>query len=73
MFSFVINSHRQPLERLLFSRSLLLQFKEFELYWGAVFFSDLFTLFHDFSKCFDVVILVTPKQEVEQKSECFAA
>ena len=25
-----------------------LQFKEFELYWGAVFFQDLFTHFHDF-------------------------
>ena len=25
-----------------------LQFKEFELYWDAVFFEDLFTHFHDF-------------------------
>ena len=27
--------------------SWFLQFKEFELYWGAVFFKDLFTHFHD--------------------------
>ena len=42
-----------------------LQFKEFELYWGAIFFKDLFTHFHDFSSQSGVVILVPPKQEVE--------
>ena len=35
----VINSRRQPLKRLLFRRSPFLQFKEFELYWGAVVFT----------------------------------
>ena len=28
--------------------NFFLQYKEFELYWGAVFFKDLFTHFHDF-------------------------
>ena len=37
---------------------IFLQFKEFELYWGAL-------------NCIGVVILVTPKQEVERKSEWF--
>ena len=32
------------------------------------FFQDLFTHFHDFSSQIGVVILVTPKQEVERKS-----
>ena len=39
---------------------------------GALsFFEDLFTHFHDFWSQFGVVILVTPKQEVERKSEWF--
>ena len=38
---------------------------------GYVFFKDLFTHFHDFWSQIGVVILVTPKQEVEQKSELF--
>ena len=53
---------------------MFLQFKEFELYWGAVFFiffKDLFTHFHDFWSQIGVVILVTPKQEMERKSEWF--
>ena len=49
-----------------------LQFKEFELYWGAVFFFlRSVTHFHDFWSQIGVVILVTPKQEVERKSEWF--
>ena len=52
--------------------AMFLQFKEFELYWGAVLFlKDLFTHFHDFWSQIGVVILVTPKQEVERKSEWF--
>ena len=35
------------------------------------FFKDLFTHFHDFWSQIGVVILVTPKQEVERKSEWF--
>ena len=51
---------------------VFLQFKEFELYWGSVFFfSDLFTYFHDFWSQIRVVVLVTPYQEVERKSEWF--
>ena len=39
---------------------------------GALsFFQDLFKHFHDFWSQIGVVILVTPKQEVEQKSEWF--
>ena len=38
LFVQIINSRRQPLKRLLFRRSPFLLFKEFELYWGAVFF-----------------------------------
>ena len=39
---------------------------------GALtFFYDLFTHFHDFLSQFGVVILVTPKQEMERKSEWF--
>ena len=34
------------------------------------FFKDLFTHFHDFWIQLGVVFLVTPKQEVERKSEC---
>ena len=46
--------------------------QKFELYSGAVFFfQDLFTHFHDFWSQIGVVILVTPKQEVERKSEWF--
>ena len=37
----------------------------------AMFFSDLFTHFLDFWSQIGVVILVTPKQEMERKSECF--
>ena len=48
-----------------------LQFKEFEFYWGADFFKGLFTHFHDFWSQIGVVILVTPKQEMERKSEWF--
>ena len=36
-----------------------------------VFFQDLFTHFHDFWSQIGVVILVTPKQEMERKSEWF--
>ena len=32
---------------------------------------DLFTYFYDFGSQMGVVILVTPKQEVEQKSKWF--
>ena len=38
---------------------------------GYVFFYDLFTYFHDFWSQIGVVILVTPKQEMERKSEWF--
>ena len=38
---------------------------------GALSFRDLFTHFHDFCSQIGVVILVTPKQEVERKSEWF--
>ena len=48
-----------------------LQFEEFQLYWGAVFLKVLFTHFYDFWSQIGVVILVTPKQEVERKSEWF--
>ena len=48
-----------------------LQFKEFELYWGAVLFLDLYSHFRDFWSQIGVVILVTPKQEVERKSQWF--
>ena len=41
---------------------------EYELYWDAVF-KDLFA--HSDNFCFRVVILMTPKQEVERKSEPF--
>ena len=50
---------------------VFLQFKEFELYWGAVFFYDLFTHFHDFGSQIVVVILVTPKQEKVRKGGWF--
>ena len=46
-----------------------LQFKEFELYWDAVFCS----YFSMILKLNGVVVLVTPKQEVEQKTECFCS
>ena len=51
-----------------------LQFKEFELYWGAVSFlrsvhTSSWFLKSNWSS--DFVILVTPKQEVERKSEWF--
>ena len=36
---------------------------------GYVFFNDLFTHFHDFWSHFWVVILVTPKHELERKRE----
>ena len=49
-----------------------LQFKEFELYWGAVFFK-MFTHFHVFWSQIGVVIVVTPKQEMERKASGFAA
>ena len=48
-----------------------LQFKEIELYWGAVFFLRSVHTFHDFWSQIGVVILVTPKQEVERKSKWF--
>ena len=38
---------------------------------GYVFSKDLFTRFQDFLSQIGVVILVTPKQEMERKSECF--
>ena len=38
---------------------------------GRCLFKDLFTYFHDFWSQIGVVILVTPKQEVERKSEWF--
>ena len=40
-------------------------------YWRAVLFKDLFAHFHDFYCQIGVVILVTPKQEVERKRESF--
>ena len=49
--------------------SWFLQFKE--LYWGAVFFSRSIHHFHDFWSQIEVMILVTPKQEMERKSEWF--
>ena len=48
-----------------------LQFKEFELYWGAVFFFKICLHIHDFWSQIGVVILVTPKQEMERKSKWF--
>ena len=53
------------------SGARFLQLKEFELLWGAVFFKDLFTHFHDSWSQIGVMILVTPKPEVEWKSEWF--
>ena len=47
-------------------RSLFLRFKEFELLERC-----LFPYFHDFWSQIGVVILVTPKQEVERKSKWF--
>ena len=44
-----------------------LQFKETELYWCPAFFKDLFTQFYGFWSQIGVAILVTPKQEMEQK------
>ena len=47
-----------------------LQFKELKLYWGAVFFLEICS--HIFFRSqIGVVILVTPEQEVERKSEWF--
>ena len=46
------------------------QFKEIELNWGADFLSYV-CKFYDVSSQIGVMILVTPKQEVEQKSESF--
>ena len=48
-----------------------LQFKEFELYWGAAIFLKICSHFHEFRNQIGVVILVTPKQEMERKSEWF--
>ena len=39
------------------SASYVLKFKDFELYWGAVFWQDMFRLFHDFWSQVGVVIL----------------
>ena len=47
-----------------------LQFKEFELCWSAVFFRICSHIF-DFWSQIRIVILVTPKQNVERKSEWF--
>ena len=55
------------------SGARVLQLKEFELLWGAVFFKDLFTHFHDSWSQIGVMILVTPKPEVERKSEWFCS
>ena len=41
------------------------------MYWGAGFFSDLFTHFNDFWSQIRVVILITPKQEMQRTSEWF--
>ena len=53
----------------------VLHFKKFELYWGAVFFKEICsqTCYHDICGKIEVMILVTPKQEVEQKDSGFAA
>ena len=53
----------------IFRRSPFLQFKKFELYWGAVLkmSSQIFTIF----EVMIFMILVTPKQEVVQKSGWF--
>ena len=49
----------------------LLQLKEFELYWGAVFLLKSVHTFSWFLSRIGVAILVTPKQEVKRKSEWF--
>ena len=43
----------------------------FPEFFRLCFFQDLFTHFHDFLNQIGVVILVTPKQEIERKSEWF--
>ena len=47
--------------------------KNFELYWGAVFFKDLLTHFLDFWSQIGAEIVVTTKQEVKRKSEWFCS
>ena len=46
-------------------------FESFPDFFRLCFFKDLITQFHDFRSQIGVVILVTPKQEMERKSEWF--
>ena len=64
-FCFLINNSRKAIAEAL----SFLQFNESKLY-GGLSFNDLFRHFHDFWSQIEV-ILVTPEQEVEQKSEWF--
>ena len=67
----VLNSSRQPLNG--YYLGALLFFISIQRVWivlgRCLFFKDLFAHFHGFWSQIGVVILVTPKQEVERKNE----
>ena len=66
-----VNSRHQPLDGYYLGAPPFYKSKNLNCIGALSFFKDLFTHFHDFWSQIGVVILVTPKQEVERKSEWF--